>query len=239
MLYRGTAALEVWARRSVSGVVEVTNMGEDWRDGRAFLALLHHHRPDLVDMEGVVAGNTRHNCQRAFSIAERLGAPALLEVQDMVEAPQLDRLSLLTYLSSLYHCLSEEASDRKISEDSGVSVEEESICSSCSSSSGYASPDKEEREERQEKVVRRAGGEGRREGRRLVRSMYEVGEGETAFSLALRKFSSLAQSQSQLEEAGREGGRGREGWGRTVTLHSQTRGLRTETTFQVTRQGQL
>ena len=42
-------------------------------------------------------------------------------------------------------------------------------------------------------------------------SMYEVGEEETAFSLALRKFSSLAQSQSPLEEAGREEGRGREG----------------------------
>ena len=34
MLYRGTAALEVWARRSVAGKVEVGNLAEDWRDGR-------------------------------------------------------------------------------------------------------------------------------------------------------------------------------------------------------------
>ena len=34
MLYRGTAALEVWARRSVAGKVEVANLAEDWRDGR-------------------------------------------------------------------------------------------------------------------------------------------------------------------------------------------------------------
>ena len=35
MLYRGTAALEVWARRSVAGKVEVGNLAEDWRDGRS------------------------------------------------------------------------------------------------------------------------------------------------------------------------------------------------------------
>ena len=35
MLYRGTAALEVWARRSVAGMVEVANLAEDWRDGRS------------------------------------------------------------------------------------------------------------------------------------------------------------------------------------------------------------
>ena len=34
MLYRGTAALEVWARRSVAGKVDVGNLAEDWRDGR-------------------------------------------------------------------------------------------------------------------------------------------------------------------------------------------------------------
>lgn len=63
-------------------------------------------------------------------------------------------MSLLTYLSSLYHALEvtppkpkEGAEDQKGPEkdqedclDLGHSVEEESICSSCSSSSGYASP---------------------------------------------------------------------------------------------------
>ena len=42
-----------------------------------------------------------------------------------------------------------------------------------------------------------------------------------------------------LEGEEREGRRGREEWGRIVTLPSQTRGLRTETTFQVAKQGQL
>ena len=39
MLYRGTAALEVWARRSVAGKVEVANLAEDWRDGRSVFNL--------------------------------------------------------------------------------------------------------------------------------------------------------------------------------------------------------
>ena len=141
------------------------------------------------------------------SNCQRLGVPALLDPQDMAESSVVDRLSILTYLSSLYHVLAEEGKERKVSEDSGVSVEEEeSVCSSCSSSSGYDSPTKVEQEEEEEeaekkadKVVRRGGAEARRGSRRLVKSMIEVGdERETPFRAALRKFNSLAKSQTQL-----------------------------------------
>merc|ERR1719400_900165 len=170
MLYRGTAALEVWARRSVAGKVEVGNLAEDWRDGRAFLALLHHHRPELVDLSKMEDEDTVTNCSKAFAIAERLGVPSLLDPQDMAQSTVVDRLSILTYLSSLYHVLAEDGKERKISEDSGVSVEEEeSVCSSsCSSSSGYDSPTKVEQEEEEaeekkaEKVVRRGGADAKR-----------------------------------------------------------------------------
>ena len=75
----------------MAGKVKVSNMGEDWRDGRshfsiklivltrsgrsicvnrAFLALLHHHRPELVDIEDMQEGNAVENCTKAFSIAE-------------------------------------------------------------------------------------------------------------------------------------------------------------------------
>ena len=132
----------------------------------------------------------------------------------MAQSTVVDRLSILTYLSSLYHVLAEDGKERKISEDSGVSVEEEeSVCSSsCSSSSGYDSPTKVEQEEEEaeekkaEKVVRRGGADAKRGGRRLVKSMIEVGEErETPFSVALRKFNTLAKSQTQLAgEACRE-----------------------------------
>lgn len=139
-------------------------------------------------------------------ICQRLGVPSLLDPQDMAQSSVVDRLSILTYLSSLYHVLAEDGKERKVSEDSGVSVEEEeSVCSSCSSSSGYDSPTKVEQEEEEteekkaEKVVRRGGADGKRGGRRLVKSMIEVGEErETPFSVALRKFNTLAKSQTQL-----------------------------------------
>jgi len=70
MLFRGTAALEVWAKQCVAGKVKVSNMGVDWRDGRAFLALLHYHRPELVDIKDMQEGNVVENCTKAFSIAE-------------------------------------------------------------------------------------------------------------------------------------------------------------------------
>ena len=37
---------------------------------RAFLALLHHHRPELVDLSKMEEEDTVTNCSKAFSIAE-------------------------------------------------------------------------------------------------------------------------------------------------------------------------
>ena len=37
---------------------------------RAFLALLHHHRPEMVDLSKMEEGDTVTNCSKAFAIAE-------------------------------------------------------------------------------------------------------------------------------------------------------------------------
>ena len=49
----GAAALEEWCRISVSGYpgVNITKMSSAWRDGRAFCALIHRYRPDVLDFE--------------------------------------------------------------------------------------------------------------------------------------------------------------------------------------------
>ena len=37
---------------------------------RAFLALLHHHRPEMVDLSKMEEEDTVTNCSKAFAIAE-------------------------------------------------------------------------------------------------------------------------------------------------------------------------
>ena len=98
----GIAALEEWCRRGVSDYpgVRVTNMTRSWRDGRAFCALIHRYRPDLIDFAKLEPRDWVGNCNLAFRVAEQeLGIPALLEVEDVVRRP--DRLSILTYLSQV------------------------------------------------------------------------------------------------------------------------------------------
>ena len=53
----GTTALETWCREAVQGYegVAITNMSSAWRDGRAFCALIHRHRPDLIDYASILA----------------------------------------------------------------------------------------------------------------------------------------------------------------------------------------
>ncbi|KAL0602286.1 Nesprin-2, partial [Plecturocebus cupreus] len=60
--------------------VNVTDFKSSWRNGMAFLAVIHALRPDLIDMKSVKHRSNKDNLREAFRIAEReLKIPRLLE----------------------------------------------------------------------------------------------------------------------------------------------------------------
>ena len=58
----------------------MTNFTSSWSDGTAFCAILHHHRPDILDYNQVDRAKPLENLQLAFSTAsQQLGVDKLLD----------------------------------------------------------------------------------------------------------------------------------------------------------------
>ncbi|KAF8810979.1 actinin-like protein [Phlegmacium glaucopus] len=101
--------LLLWCQRKTEPYkeVDVQDFSYSWSDGLALCALIHCHRPDLLDYNKLDKSDRHGNTSLAFRIAaEHLGIPQLLEVEDLCDSARPDERSVMTYIASFFHAFS-------------------------------------------------------------------------------------------------------------------------------------
>ena len=79
-------ALLLWCQRRTTGYqhVRISDFTGSWRSGMGFNALIHFHRPDLINYATLNPDEHIDNLNNAFDVAHReLGVSKLLDAEDM------------------------------------------------------------------------------------------------------------------------------------------------------------
>ena len=96
------ATLLLWCQTVTKGYqnVHIKDFADSWQSGLGFNALIHYHRPDLINFAKLDQRNKEYNLTNAFTVAEKhLGITPLLDPDDMSKP---DEMSIITYIST-YH----------------------------------------------------------------------------------------------------------------------------------------
>uniref|UniRef100_A0A8C6UZZ2 Actinin, alpha 1 n=1 Tax=Neogobius melanostomus TaxID=47308 RepID=A0A8C6UZZ2_9GOBI len=85
----------------------LSKRGDFWKDGLGFCALIHRHRPELIDYGKLRKDDPMTNLNTAFDVAEKyLDIPKMLDAEDIVGTARPDEKAIMTYVSSFYHAFS-------------------------------------------------------------------------------------------------------------------------------------
>lgn len=98
--------LLLWCQRKTAPYknVNVQNFHLSFKDGLAFCALIHRHRPDLIDYAKLSKDNPLENLNTAFDVAEKyLDIPRMLDPEDFINTAKPDERAVMTYVSCYYH----------------------------------------------------------------------------------------------------------------------------------------
>merc|ERR1711963_493696 len=101
--------LLLWCQRKTEPYdnVDVKDFSGSFQDGLAFCALIHRHRPDLIDYDKLTSEDKLGNLNLAFDVAkEHLDVARLLDAEDIVDMPRPDERSIMTYVAQLYQVFS-------------------------------------------------------------------------------------------------------------------------------------
>uniref|UniRef100_A0A9J8D6D3 Actinin alpha 2 n=1 Tax=Cyprinus carpio carpio TaxID=630221 RepID=A0A9J8D6D3_CYPCA len=126
--------LLLWCQRKTAPYrnVNVQNFHCSWKDGLAFCALIHRHRPDLIDYAKLKKDDHLGNLSLALEIAEKhLDIPKMLDPEDIINTPKPDERAIMTYVSCFYHAFAgaeqAETAANRICKVLGVNQENEKL----------------------------------------------------------------------------------------------------------------
>ncbi|XP_059376124.1 alpha-actinin-2b [Carassius carassius] len=126
--------LLLWCQRKTAPYrnVNIQNFHVSWKDGLALCALIHRHRPDLIDYAKLNKDDPLGNLNLAFDIAEKhLDIPKMLDAEDILNTPKPDERAIMTYVSCFYHAFAgaeqAETAFNRICKVLGVNQENEKL----------------------------------------------------------------------------------------------------------------
>ncbi|XP_055793968.1 protein-methionine sulfoxide oxidase mical3a-like isoform X2 [Salvelinus fontinalis] len=94
-----------WCQQQTQGYrgVAVSDLTTSWKSGLALCALIHHYRPDLIDVDSLKEDEGEENMRLGLEVAEKeFGISPVMTVEEMSSVSETDTLCMVMYLSQFH-----------------------------------------------------------------------------------------------------------------------------------------